>query len=243
MGEGGYSGLMISLEVAQQRLTHLGGFDDLMPALLAQVDFLNKRKNILEQDLTKPHELLSSMAHEMAESFKPRAQFESGYFTGDSLEEIRHDLASEGADIVAFGLSALVSANAWSDNELYLIKDSMAYAQELAVIGQFDLSKETEKKIKETNEKHYPDPFFRSGADYQVSRRICRSLRHYFGSDFWEKMGEVQVAAFLRDVALSPNGSVPSSWKVEQHLDHDKYGEFKAAAKQFLRREHVTHEA
>lgn len=224
---------MPSIEKVVQRLNELGNFEYLTPALFTQIDFLNNRPRILAHDLSDPGGLMRSMAHEVAETFMPRFELESSTDQEDR-EIAKAKLASESADIVVFGLSALMAKDDWETNELNLIQDSFEYAEFLATLGDFELSTATVEKIKLVNSQHYPKELFNSDRElpFQMVRMVCRGMRVYFGSRYWIELGEGEVRRFLREVAADPDGGVPSTWNVKGQLDPQEYLEFKQAANQ-----------
>ncbi|MFH2085196.1 MAG: hypothetical protein ABII21_00160 [bacterium] len=224
---------MTNIAAISERLRELRNFEYLVPALLAQIDFLEARPIMMEEDVNNPDRLITSMAHEIAETYAPRSQFER-IETNPERESERNELASETADIVVFGLSALISKDNWEENELNLLRDSFTYAEYLAKLGDFALNKETVRKIKEKNDEHYPVELFAEGLPYQMSRRVCKALRTYFGMNFWQDMRKEGVGQFLRDVAASPDGKVPDVWNVASQLDHDEYMKLKEAASQLV---------
>lgn len=223
----------MNIEIISGRLRALGNFEYLIPSLVAQIDFLEARPQMIEEDVNHPDRVITSMAHEIAETYAPRSRFDQ-LKRDDNKEFESKELASETADIVVFGLSALIAKGDWEENELNLIRDSLKYAEYLADMGDFDLNEETVKKIKEKNDEHYPVELFAEGLPYQMSRRVCKALRTYFGMNFWKEMGKDGVGQFLRDVAASPDGQVPDVWNVASQLDHDEYMKLKVAASQLV---------
>jgi hypothetical protein len=224
----GYSRWVVHVEEVEQRLLALGDFADMHGALHAQIAFLDERASMMLADAADPMGVLRSMEHEVTETLHPRMMVEQGL---PNPEPFWLDgLAAESADVVVFGLSALIAKGDWGDGELQLIGDSLQYAQELAELGGFDLNEVTVWKITKVNPKHYPVEMFEEGMPYRMSRRVCRALRTYFGIHFWDNLGRNQVGIFLQTVVYSSDESDINTWGVQDRLGRDEYAKLHEAA-------------
>lgn len=178
----------------------------LVGALLAQIDFLTNRPPMLEQDLKDPQSVIHALEHEVMESLGPARKVRA--FHPRPTKSDVEDLRSEAADVVVFGLSAIIASKSWSPENREFIEEGLFLASDHAALGDFDLNLATIDKITNINSKHYPVELFREGMPYSISRRFCRMMRKQHGSDFWTEIGGDQMLVLLDQMISSDDEDV-----------------------------------